>query len=341
MSVSYIDFHRYRTFTYLLSLVCLGGIYFGVSNVFIFYNYPVAIVDFVASIFSFAILFLLITKRTKHHIEYIIKVYLFLFYAAILLTLQFIEFQYASIFIWGFLVPPLSYLLLGRAWGFSYTLLFTVLELIIFYYHFKHADEVSSFAMLSDAGFCFLVVWILTHIYENAHTQAQQKLIKLASEDSLTGLLNRSALAKSYEDSLALSVKNHLSLSLVVLDVDYFKKINDTYGHDAGDKALHSVAKIMKSNVRLSDSVFRLGGEEFCLCLPNTHLEQACLITEKIRADVEEACFDFLGDNICITISAGVACVDKLEHGLNDTLKVADQRMYRAKKQGRNQWVAA
>lgn len=340
MKISYFDSHRRLAFIYLLSLICFGGIYFGVLNAFFAYNYPLSIIDFTATIISSILLYLLIKDKLKRQIEYVIRVYLFVFYAAVLLTLSFIDDAYITLYLWIFLVPPLSYLLLGREWGIVYTSAFVLIELAIFHHNFRESSSLDIVAILSDVGFCLVVVWILTHIYEKAHTQGQQKLIKLASEDFLTGLLNRSALKQVYLNGLELSVKNNRALSIVVFDIDWFKKINDTYGHDAGDKALLSVAKSIAANSRPEDSIFRLGGEEFCMCLPNTSVKEASLIAEEIRARVENSCFKFEDKDICITVSAGIASADKLEQELNETFKVADKFLYQAKHSGRNQIVS-
>lgn len=340
MPISYFDSHRRLAFIYLLALICFGGTYFGALNAFIVHNYPLSIIDFTATVISLALLYLLVKNKIKHQIEYVIRVYLFVFYAAILLTLSFIDGAYITLYIWVFLVPPLSYLLLGREWGSVYTLVFILIELAIFHHNFKESSSLDIVAILSDVGFCLMVVWILTHMYEKAHTQAQKKLIKLASEDFLTGLLNRSVLKQVYVRDLELSVKNKQPLSFVVFDIDWFKKINDTYGHDAGDKALLSVAKSITASSRPTDSIFRLGGEEFCMCLPKTSVKEASVIAEQVRARVESSCFEFEDKNICITVSAGIASADKLEQEFNETFKVADKFLYQAKHSGRNQVVS-
>lgn len=339
MSILYFDTHRRRVFIYLLSMMNFGGLYFFTFNAAFTKNYSLALIDLTASLVSILILILLLKNKLKSQIENTIRGYLLIFYLAILLTLQFIDSLSISIYLWIFLVPPMSYLLLGRILGMIYTAIFIVCELMIFYGHFWDSKEINSIAALSDVGFCLSVVWFLTHVYEKAHTQAQEKLIKIASEDSLTGLLNRSALDKFYQDGLRLSIKNNRTLSIVVFDIDWFKNINDTYGHDVGDKALCFVADSIRLSVREGDSVFRLGGEEFCVCLPSTDAQEAHDMAEVIRSKIEHSFIEFSGEKMCITISAGIASVDNIKQGLNETLRTADQRLYKAKHLGRNQII--
>lgn len=342
MSVLYFDAHRRRTFIYLLSMVSFGALYFIVFNTVFTKNYSLALIDLTASLVSILILILLLKNKLTSQIENVIRGYLCVFYLSILLTLHFIDNLNPSIYLWVFLVPPLSYLLLGRVWGMVYTTIFIMTELVIFYHHFWNVERVDILmAELSDVGFCLSVVWVLTHIYEKAHTQAQEKLIKLVSEDSLTGLLNRSALDKSYQDGLNFSIKNNQALSIVVFDIDWFKSINDTYGHDAGDKALCFVADSITSFTRKRDSVFRLGGEEFCICLPLTDTQEANQIAEAIRSKIESSFIEFLGEKMNITISAGIATVDTLKQNLTETLRIADQRLYKSKNAGRNQVICS
>lgn len=341
MPVLHFDTHRRHAFIYLLSMVNFGGLYFFVFNTFFSKNYSLALIDLIACSVSILILILLLKDKLKKQIEHVIRGYLCVFYLSILLTLQFIGSLSMSIYLWVFLVPPLSYLLLGRIWGLAYTITFIIVEWSIFYERFWNAERLDALIpALSDVGFCLSVVWILTHIYEKAHTQAQETLIKIAYEDSLTGLLNRSALNKIYEDGLEVSIQNNRPLSIMACDIDWFKRINDTYGHDAGDKALSYVARVMTSNVRSSDSVFRLGGEEFCICLPKTDAQEASRIAEVIRSKIERSLLEFAGEKVSLTISVGIAMVNTLEQGLMQSLKIADQRMYQAKKQGRNQVVS-
>ncbi|CAK0760051.1 diguanylate cyclase [Gammaproteobacteria bacterium] len=156
-----------------------------------------------------------------------------------------------------------------------------------------------------------------------------------AVRDPLTGLFNRIA----YEERLAIEfqrVKRYgTPLSLMILDIDFFKRINDSYGHQAGDKVLKKIATRIAANVRDADFVGRFGGEEFVSLLPETDLTSALKVAEKIRETVESCVFRFYNEPVPITISCGIA-----EFHPNDTPETvferADQALYQAKHLGRN-----
>lgn len=160
----------------------------------------------------------------------------------------------------------------------------------------------------------------------------QQKLGQLSHEaqsDPLTGLANRRAMAATLE-MLDQAVRGY---SVLALDIDHFKRVNDTFGHDAGDVALRSVADILEQNSRSGDLACRSGGEEFALILPDTSLETARMIAQRIRAHLEQTEVPQVGR---LTMSIGVACRDADAATASSVLKVADERLYAAKQSGRN-----
>lgn len=165
----------------------------------------------------------------------------------------------------------------------------------------------------------------------------QQKLGRLSQEaqsDPLTGLANRRALG-TFLDMLTQTAQPY---SVLVLDIDHFKRINDTFGHDAGDLALKQVAEIIKINSRASDLACRAGGEEFILVMPGASLAVASTIAERIRASVESSDIPGVGR---LTLSIGAASRDEEKTVPDEVLKVADERLYVAKQSGRNKVVSA
>ena len=126
-------------------------------------------------------------------------------------------------------------------------------------------------------------------------------------------------------------------MSLVLLDLDYFKKVNDRHGHEAGDKALQHVARLLKQRLRKTDLAARLGGEEFCLLLPDTDGDQALLVAEKIRQQLAASPLTFGEHSITLTLSGGIACFGEQEGmELNALTRCADKKLYSAKSAGRN-----
>ena len=168
------------------------------------------------------------------------------------------------------------------------------------------------------------------------------ELEKLALTDYLTNLSNRRYFMIRGDEEFKRAKRNGRPLSLLMLDIDDFKKVNDNYGHEAGDLALQKLAMGMKSSLREIDLFGRLGGEEFAVLLSDTTLEEAVLLAERVRQTIAEISFQFAGVaptqsiTISITISIGVAAVNDGMTGLDDLLRNADTALYGAKNGGRN-----
>ncbi|MEG3641412.1 sensor domain-containing diguanylate cyclase [Magnetococcus sp. PR-3] len=166
----------------------------------------------------------------------------------------------------------------------------------------------------------------------------EQKLRELSTTDGLTKLINRRRMDELLEEELQRAVRYGLNLSLLLLDVDHFKKFNDTYGHEQGDRVLIALGAEMKSYFRNIDYPCRYGGEEFCVILPNTDPEGAVKVADRLRERVAEKEVDGLK----VTISIGVATYPDLQITQPDAMiRAADGALYEAKKRGRNQVVYA
>lgn len=170
-------------------------------------------------------------------------------------------------------------------------------------------------------------------IYEN-------KLLEMTKVDALTRLFNRSHLDKRLSEELERTRRFGNPFSIIMIDIDYFKKINDTMGHLCGDNALRQLASILQQMVRTVDVVGRYGGEEFCCLLPETSAANAVILAERLRVKVAETVFTYGTEQFSFTISLGVA-----EYGDSNTLELlvgqADAALYRAKREGRNKVVFA
>ena len=166
--------------------------------------------------------------------------------------------------------------------------------------------------------------------------------IELAVTDSLTGLYNRRYLETHLSHLVEHSNNRGKALAVVALDVDFFKAINDSYGHDAGDKVLQELAQRIKANTRSIDLCCRVGGEEFILILPGTDLQLAEKIAERLRKGVAGRAFSIgTPAAISVTLSAGVAYLAGIEDTVEKLLKRADQALYNAKREGRNRVISA
>ncbi len=173
---------------------------------------------------------------------------------------------------------------------------------------------------------------------ENArlHGQVQRQAVT----DELTGLANRRSFLARLEAEIVRSRRSGSPLGIVLSDLDDFKRVNDTYGHAAGDLALRSFAAIVRSNSRDVDLPVRLGGEEFAVLLPDTDLDGAAQLAERIRESLESASIDYEDAHISLTASFGVSCFPATANA-EDLLTDADRRLYDAKRRGKNTVVSS
>lgn len=175
---------------------------------------------------------------------------------------------------------------------------------------------------------------IQSHRIVNELTAERKHLQEIALIDSVTGLYNRNAFDQFAPKELAQSERNKKPISLAVLDLDYFKKINDKYGHDTGDKVLSDVGIWLRNTLRKGDMVFRWGGEEFVILLPGCSADKALEVLKKQRARFNKRKFA----NIAITASIGISSITNIEEqkSLKQLFNEADEAVYKAKSAGRN-----
>ncbi len=165
--------------------------------------------------------------------------------------------------------------------------------------------------------------------------------LQSAYTDPLTQVYNRTALDSTFQREWKLAQRQRAPLSILLLDIDHFKKINDTFGHTAGDSALAKIAHALRQTVRASDMIFRYGGEEFLILLSNTSGEGAQLLAERIRTRIRDMDCSDIAPNLRITTSIGVATLSHPEDTPLQLLKRADDALYQAKRQGRDSVAVA
>lgn len=165
-----------------------------------------------------------------------------------------------------------------------------------------------------------------------------RRALQNSMRDTLTGLGNREAMENCFNRELKLAARHNMPLSMIIVDIDHFKDVNDTHGHLNGDRILKHVVNNIKSSLRETDQMFRFGGEEFVILLHNTNQENAKLTAERIRMLVALSPFEIEGKNIQSTISLGVTSLqpdDTSEH----FFERADNALYKAKNTGRNKVI--
>ncbi len=186
-----------------------------------------------------------------------------------------------------------------------------------------------------------LLARVQVHLQLRRHVrrleEMNKNLYEKAVNDALTGLRNKRYFQEAFEEMFARALRARADISCLFFDLDYFKKVNDTCGHSFGDYVLKTFGALVKKNVRCGDLVARFGGEEFVVVLPNTNLENAKFVAEKMRALVEVHLFSDQGRQWPVTVSIGVASlVEDQPANASDLLQLADQALYLAKDAGRN-----
>ena len=167
---------------------------------------------------------------------------------------------------------------------------------------------------------------------EDSLRKAHEEAKSLAAHDYLTGTLNRREFMDRLERELNRSKREGTPLSLILLDIDHFKMINDTYGHVYGDEVLKRAVKCLVNSLRPYDIFGRYGGDEFIACLPNTTLENALIVAQRLRGQIENTNLSCTDDRVCVTISLGVACHDNdSTDDSNGLIQRADKNLYMAK----------
>lgn len=204
------------------------------------------------------------------------------------------------------------------------------------------ADELTvGIAILDVLEDIFMPVGFLLFIYANFrwvdfHEKQSKHMCRLANLDPLTGLLNRRAFDLKSNLMLHSLYQNNRQVSVIIIDIDHFKQVNDRYGHQCGDQVLVKITTAIKSTLRKNDYICRLGGEEFAVLLYDTNLKESQWVAEKIRVCVEKLNINVGQQEVKCTISLGLAIGYAKEGTLERFIESADKALYRAKAQGRN-----
>ncbi len=168
-----------------------------------------------------------------------------------------------------------------------------------------------------------------------------KKLQMQATTDTLTGLANRRKITELLKEEIKkLEEDNNNNFNIIMLDIDFFKKVNDNYGHPMGDEVIKKVSNHMQDKVGSEGVVGRFGGEEFLTILYNNNIQEAALLANQIRSDIESKKIEFEGKQISVTVSMGIACSSETVV-YQELLNKADERLYKAKENGRNQVITS
>jgi diguanylate cyclase (GGDEF)-like protein len=170
----------------------------------------------------------------------------------------------------------------------------------------------------------------------DAEAKYHEEIYRMTIVDGLTQIHNKRALFEALEKELMRARRYERDLSLLMFDIDFFKRINDQYGHLAGDHVLRELARIVQERIRREEVFARYGGEEFVILLPETPLPGAAALAESLRARVANHSFVFQGERIPVTVSIGTALLGENDKVAADLIQRADEKLYEAKRGGRN-----
>ena len=170
----------------------------------------------------------------------------------------------------------------------------------------------------------------------DAEAKYHEEIYRMTIVDGLTQIHNKRALFEALEKELMRARRYERDLSLLMFDIDFFKRINDQYGHLAGDHVLRELARVVQERIRREEVFARYGGEEFVILLPETPLPGAAALAENLRARVANHAFVFQGERIPVTVSIGTALLGENDKVASDLIQRADEKLYEAKRGGRN-----
>lgn len=243
-------------------------------------------------------------------------------------------------FVWVYSIPPLVYLLLGKRRGFLLTVPFMLVATFSYLARFDIPRDAVGLIDLGNALLCGVMVIVFVHMYESRRAAAYQQLAHLAQTDGLTGVANRSCFENALKRSIQEALRSHVSMVLVVLDVDHFKEVNDRWGHEAGDQVLRQVCASLQQRLRATDLLGRLGGEEFGVLLRDIDGAAAEPLVQQLRAQIAASQVEYAGQTIAVSATLGMAQWPVDGQTADELYRCADRRMYQGKTQGRNQLVS-
>ncbi|MFN2361043.1 MAG: GGDEF domain-containing protein [Marinobacter sp.] len=288
--------------------------------------------EFVASV----VLFLGVTRinRTPHLQAWIYSYLITGFSFALFIML--VPNASVAAFVWVLMMPVLAYLLLGKKEGCLLSAPFMVAGCVTYYFYLEFVADARSMIDLLNMVLCAVLMLGFIHLYETRREEAEQKLFTLAQTDGLTGLSNRASFQGTLARTLAESNRSGAGFALVMMDIDHFKVVNDTMGHDAGDEVLRDISRRLTERLRTTDSVGRLGGEEFGLILRDVKPEDSFDLMDELRQRIADSELRYGEAVIRVTASFGIAHYP--DHGTEvETLfRKADRCLFSCKRAGRN-----
>lgn len=327
-----VDKHR-RQLVQLLFVFATVGLYAFAALNFLSQHYAIAVIEAAAA--TVALWASLRLGKTRHLHRWTLGFLLVVF--GIMALVQMFPSGADNSYVWLLFMPVLAYSLLGLKLGLMISVPFMLFGIGNYLLGTVHEQPGLGEAMnlLFAAG----LVLLFMHQYERGRAHAQKKLMELAATDTLTELPNRGRFQHVLQQSIAEAGRRDSGFALIVLDLDHFKEVNDTLGHDAGDHILYQLAHCLKRGIRSTDFVARLGGEEFAVILKDVDADDAEWLAEHLHRCIVDYAFNYENKSVPIRATLGVALYPEDADNPTDLYKVADQHLYQGKEQGRDQVV--
>ncbi|GAA0424235.1 hypothetical protein GCM10009133_36010 [Cocleimonas flava] len=305
--------------------------FYGISVAF-FIIFPMSMYrfytnDFVIGMFDLAISLLLLSlsisiwrRKKVQYVNYVV------FGISSIFMLIIVSVKGINSFMWIFAFVGIGYYTINKTVALASSILLSLASTLIV------IDQITTEFLVSYYP-ALILLNILLYLGASKSENQQSLLFELATIDSLTRVKNRLAFNEKLDDLSASLSRSNQTVSIMILDIDHFKKINDTFGHAEGDEVLAVFAKLIKASIRSSDSVYRYGGEEFVVLAYNSNLDSAAKLAESIREKV--AAFPSLA-KYDLTVSIGVTEIPAKDENATSWLDRADEALYLSKKRGRN-----
>lgn len=308
-------------------------------------NYAIVAMDGLGFLVSL-LLMLYIRKQEKATVVYMVISSFYILFCCITTILGRTE---ISIFFWSFVLPIACLPLLGDKKGMIASMLFFCMGLILMVApeQIMHSKPYSSHVVIR---YCiiYIVITLGSYYYESSQQmlikyiqQEKDKYEHASKHDALTGLSNRTDIMEKMEDEQERCLRKGRPFTLIMCDIDHFKRINDNFGHDSGDYVLKMLAILFKDQVRGIDCPSRWGGEEFLIMLVETDLDGGQKVAERIRKRIENTVFKYKDTEIPVTMTFGLSMYQGTNDNMEDCIKRADNALYEGKNQGRNRVIVA
>lgn len=261
-------------------------------------------------------------------------------FLTIMMTALYLPAASPTVFLWIYIVPVLCHLLLGPRLGLAVSAFYILVALGLFLNKYPDYFYRSGYAEIANITLSLAATLAFAYVYENSSQRSRSDLMVMASTDPLTRLANLYRFREAFEYEKRRALRLGTPLSVLVLDLDWFKAVNDTHGHRVGDLVLIHVAECLRERLRATDLPCRVGGEEFTVLLPDTNRDEAVLVAQTLRGLIANRPYQGARLSIALSCSIGVAEWGADGDSIDQLMEVADQRLYIAKQQGRDQVVA-